>query len=67
MPVMDGIESTQKIREFEKERNIPPALIMIGQPVQSWLRARLIVPPVTGLSSEQEKQRSIKAGADGWS
>lgn len=46
MPVMDGLVSTSKIRQFEKEQGIKPSCIMA----------------VTGVASETMQQQALTAG-----
>lgn len=48
MPVMDGLTATTKIREYEKENNIPEACIMA----------------VTGVASAEMQQQAQLAGID---
>jgi CheY-like chemotaxis protein len=46
MPVMNGIESTFKIRELERERNAKPAMIVA----------------LTGLASAEAQQEAFSSG-----
>ncbi|KAJ5099052.1 hypothetical protein N7532_006053 [Penicillium argentinense] len=46
MPVMDGLVSTNKIRQFEKETGLPPSYIMA----------------VTGVASDTMQQQALAAG-----
>jgi CheY-like chemotaxis protein len=48
MPVMDGIVSTSKIREYEEENSLPRAAIMA----------------VTGVASATMQQQAFAAGID---
>lgn len=48
MPVMDGVTSSSKIREFEKENRIPPSCIMA----------------ITGVASAEMQQQARSAGID---
>jgi CheY-like chemotaxis protein len=48
MPVMDGISSTSKIREYEEENSLPRAAIMA----------------VTGVASATMQQQAFAAGID---
>lgn len=46
MPVMDGLVSTQKIRQYEKETGLKPSCIMA----------------VTGVASDAMHQQALTAG-----
>ena len=46
MPVMDGLESTRSIREFEQQHKLPPALIIA----------------LTGLASAGTQQEAFASG-----
>lgn len=46
MPVMDGLVSTSKIRQYEKEKGLNPSCIMA----------------VTGVASETMQQQALTAG-----
>lgn len=46
MPIMDGLVSTSKIRQYEKEHNLPPACIMA----------------MTGVASDSMQQQALAAG-----
>lgn len=48
MPIMDGLVSTGKIREFERDHNLPPACIMA----------------VTGVASQHMQVQALRAGID---
>lgn len=48
MPVMDGMEATRRIREFEEENNIP----------------RTTIIALTGLASAQAQEDALSAGID---
>lgn len=48
MPVMDGLEATRKIREFELEEGIKPAMIIA----------------LTGLGSASAQQEAFASGVD---
>lgn len=48
MPVMDGAESTSKIRQFERERGITPVNIVA----------------LTGVSSIRAQEKVIASGVD---
>jgi CheY-like chemotaxis protein len=48
MPVMDGLESTRRIREFERERGIKKAVIVA----------------LTGLASAEAQRDALDAGVD---
>jgi CheY-like chemotaxis protein len=48
MPVMDGAESTSKIRQFERERDITPVTIVA----------------LTGVSSIKAQEKVIASGVD---
>lgn len=48
MPVMDGLVSTHKIRQFEKKNNFKPSFIMA----------------VTGVASDAMHQQALAAGVD---
>lgn len=48
MPVMDGLESTRRIREFEQAQNLAPSLIIA----------------LTGLASESTQQEAFASGVD---
>lgn len=48
MPVMDGVESTSKMRQFEREKGIMPATIVA----------------LTGVSSVQTRDKVIASGVD---
>lgn len=50
MPVMDGLVSTSKIRDFERELNIKPSCIMA----------------VTGVSSTAFQHQATTAGIDNY-
>lgn len=50
MPVMDGLVSTSKIREFEREHNVKPSCIMA----------------VTGVSSAGFQHQATTAGIDNY-
>ena len=46
MPVMDGLVSTSKIRQYEKEKGLKPSCIMA----------------VTGVASDTMQQQALAAG-----
>lgn len=48
MPVMDGLVSTSKIRQYEKEKGLKPACIMA----------------VTGVASDSMHQQALTAGVN---
>lgn len=48
MPVMDGLVSTSKIRQYEKEKGLQPSCIMA----------------VTGVASDTMLQQALTAGID---
>jgi CheY-like chemotaxis protein len=48
MPVMDGITSSSKIREYEEEHELPRAAIMA----------------VTGVASSETQEQAFAAGID---
>ncbi len=50
MPVMDGLEATQKIRQYEKDKNLRPALIVA----------------LTANAMESDRKKTKEAGMDGF-
>lgn len=48
MPVMDGLVSTSKIREFERKQDLEPSCIVA----------------VTGVASDTMQQQALAAGID---
>lgn len=48
MPIMDGLEATRQIREYEKKNGITPALILA----------------LTGLTSEDDHETAKECGVD---
>ena len=48
MPIMDGLESTRNIRQFEQEQELSPSTIVA----------------LTGLASAQDQQEAIESGID---
>lgn len=48
MPVMDGLVSTSKIRQYEREKGLQPSCIMA----------------VTGVASDSMQQQALTAGID---
>lgn len=48
MPVMDGLEATRSIREFEQQRKLPPTMVIA----------------LTGLASAGAQQEAFASGVD---
>lgn len=48
MPVMDGLEATRQIRQYEKENAVKPALILA----------------LTGLTAEEDHEKARESGFD---
>ncbi|ROT35569.1 hypothetical protein SODALDRAFT_337519 [Sodiomyces alkalinus F11] len=48
MPVMDGLESTRKIRHFERSRQLPPVTVIA----------------ITGLGSQSDREEAFASGLD---
>jgi CheY-like chemotaxis protein len=48
MPIMNGVDATRQIREFEQEHELPPTTVVA----------------LTGLASEDARRDAISAGVD---
>lgn len=59
MPVMDGIEATDRYRKFEKEKNIKNRLNRVKSPEK-----RLLIVGMSANSDEQSKKDALETGMD---